>query len=793
MGLSMVEPVSTFPSTTSTCAQWLPNDHFSELQSGPNVRNVSKRTSRTRLSSLLYDSDQISFATTSAISLLGSRGFASFEDHWINDQIATTPVSVLEDTTIVVDASYYLQLFLANAPYQEPLLPALGGLTGIQCHIENDLDSWKAHKATPFFIFNGQAIAGTDEAWSLYFQSQANEAVSAFGANKGAYQVQNLYPLLQSILDRRGLYFKVAPVNAAAQIAYLNMIDSNQCSAIMGSQELLLYPIQDVIIRYIDWESRTFTAIQKKTIIKNLGVAEPMFIDAVLMTGTSFLPSFPPLKEPNITPRQPSTVQDAVNLLRTSEKSVTNACNSFNDILSKRDKTWLQKYRRARMSVEHFVYIDESGEIKVYNYDTLTKDHYEYLGYRLPEELYHYLDRGLISARLPSWISHGQIVVFPTLDGVSPPEYRRLVTDQLMDLRQLAIYLIFSRMNRGIQFKPINIKLWYDEQYSQKIHYRPKEEQAERTLKRAHTWDVKKDAVKQFFSSPKHGSVRFEVLALKNVDFAKSTIAPANTKIKNIASGDLVLSITLWRYLHLRGYVNDDHQLTPWGKALAESLEAIEPTVLKHPTVPGLYEAVLLAYELLRFDLLNTRNQHPELNGLPMTGSDDDKASLLLISRCTILLKLRHQANGYTGPLSKNFLCFRSLSSSVRESCRDLLEAIVASLFLWAQAERDREDYLHIGQSLPFSMDTDVALGIAVKTFLDDMHPNETAEVKAMKRAEFPNKFVPYATHFYEDLDIACDFFNALHAGVKTLKKELPDGDLSVWDKASAYLQLRRS
>lgn len=79
-------------------------------------------------------------------------------------------------------------------------MPALGGLTGIQFHIENDLDSWKANNTTPFFVFNGQsvvgsdeitiqrgmrAIAGTDEAWKLYFQSQANEAVTAFGSHKG--------------------------------------------------------------------------------------------------------------------------------------------------------------------------------------------------------------------------------------------------------------------------------------------------------------------------------------------------------------------------------------------------------------------------------------------------------------------------------------------------------------------------------------------------------------------------------------------------------------------------------
>ncbi|KAI8950803.1 nuclease-like protein [Xylaria longipes] len=731
--------------------------------------------------------------------------FDSSEDQWINEQIGTAVVSELEDTTIAVDASYYLQLFLANAPYQEPLLPALGGLTGIQTHIESDLDSWKANNTTPFFVFNGQsvvgsdeiaiqrgirAIAGTDEAWSLYFQSQANEAVSAFGSHKGAYLVQNLYPLLQGILNRRGIYFKVAPVDAAAQLAYLDMTNSTQASAIMGSQELLLYPIQDLVVRWIDWENGTFGCIQKKSIVKNLGVSETMFVDALLMTGTSFLPGFPPLKESSITPRQPSSVQDAVNLLRTSEKSVTTACNSFNDILSKRDPNWLQKYRRARMSVNHFIYIDETGEIKVHNHDTLTLDNWEYLGYRLPEELYHYLDRGLIGARLPSWLSHGQVVVFPTLDGVGPAEYRHLVTDQLMNMRQLAIFLVLPRMNRGIQFKPINVRVWYDDKYSHKIEYRPQDPQALKAIQQVHTWDVKKDIVKQHFPNAKHGSVLFEVTALRNAEFSKSTITRA--KIRNITSGDLILSITLWRYLHLRGYVNDSHQLTPWGEALAKSLEALEPTVTKHPKVPGLFEAVLLAYELLRLDLLNTRNQHPELNGLPMNGNNDDKASLLLISRSALLLKLRHQANGYTGPLSKNFLCFRSLSSSVREACRDLFEAIVASLFLYAQAEREREDYLHIGQSLPFLTDTDVALGIAVKTLLDDIGPDETAEQKAAKKADFPSKFVPFATNFYEDLDIACDFFNALHAGVKTLTNEMPSGDRTVWDKAAVYLQLRR-
>lgn len=105
-------------------------------------------------------------------------------------------MSELEDCAIAVDATYYLQLHLDVLPGNEPLLPALGGLTGIQGRIESELDQWKAHRITPFFIFDGQSIVGQDDttvkrgmanhvkselSWDLYFNGRADEAVTAFG------------------------------------------------------------------------------------------------------------------------------------------------------------------------------------------------------------------------------------------------------------------------------------------------------------------------------------------------------------------------------------------------------------------------------------------------------------------------------------------------------------------------------------------------------------------------------------------------------------------------------------
>lgn len=112
----------------------------------------------------------------------------------------THDLSEIEDCAIAIDATYYIQLFLDTPPFHEPLLPALGGLTGIQSHIEKDLDLFKAHRITPFFIFDGQVLVGeddvsakkgrqtiekTNEAWDLYFNGTAEKAVTTFGANIG--------------------------------------------------------------------------------------------------------------------------------------------------------------------------------------------------------------------------------------------------------------------------------------------------------------------------------------------------------------------------------------------------------------------------------------------------------------------------------------------------------------------------------------------------------------------------------------------------------------------------------
>ncbi|CAK7275274.1 hypothetical protein SEPCBS119000_006610 [Sporothrix epigloea] len=736
------------------------------------------------------------------------------DDPFVAQHVSIQDSAVLEDTVIAVDATYFIKQLLERSPSHEPLMCALAGLTGIYKHLENELDQWKAHKVTPFFIFEGIPVVGqdqvsiqaglsniqaTNEAWDLYFAGRALDAVAAFGATGSAFRVQQLFPLFQRLLRKRELDFLVTPYNASAQIAYFDMIDSDQCGGIMGSSELLLYPIYDSIIKKIDWSLNLIHVSSKRQLVRALGLNDSLFIDVLLMTGTSFLPGFPPLRDPSVTPRPPS-VADAANMLRAAEKNVASLCNSFSDLLQTQEPRWLDKFRKARMAVGHFIYIAESGEVCVHDFDHLTSDNHEYLGFQLPAELFHYLNRGLIGPRVLSWIAYCQVTVLPTLDGFDTSEYRTLVTQQLVPYYETALSLIATRINRGIKFREIQLKVWYDSEFSLKLKHRGEDNDA---VDRVAGWNVTTELIQKYFPkpsgndktsvSPSSGSIVFELKALSNNDFVADALkAP---KIRSIESGDTIVSLTIWKLLTLRGYFNPKTlELTKWGVALGKTFATLEPLLLKYPEVaPMLYSAALLAFDMIRLDLLHSRNQHPELQGLPVNGSAEDRDTVVLISRTATLLQLRQDTAGYTGPLSKSLLAFHTLTTTVADANRAIIDSLLALTFMSNQAERDRSDYWDIGHRLPYTESPDAALGIAVKTFLDESFEDTTPQDRAARKKAFPAKFVPHATHVFEDFEVAFGLVEAIYAGVQKLSdSEISSTSKAEWERAKKYLERRK-
>lgn len=457
--------------------------------------------------------------------------------------------------------------------------------------------------------------------------------------------------------------------------------------AIMGSPELLLYDIEFSIITKIDFNLGLFFVIVKSSLPQKLNVREDTLADALLMTGTSFLPAFPVLRDTDIIKQQPFTLTDAINIYRTAHKSMITLCDTWTEILQKQEPNWQDKYRKAKMAIKHNIHVEEHGTgaaVVVSNSDQLTHDHPEYIALNLPQELYHYLIHGDIGRRVMNWLSYLEMLVFPPLAGGDAEEYRRLVTHQLVHIQSQSIALYTSRLHRGFQHRDITMRFWFDN--STTVTIKPLTvEPAPEGL--ASTWRVNQTLFdsQKAITSTIPGSFSFAIMSLEDAEFAAAT-KKAVTAVQNLKSQSEILSNTMWRFLHLRGYINDEHRPTVWGEALITTFRLLNS--MDFDSINEIEEAAFLAFELLRLDQLNVHNRHQEWIGAPQQGSEQDKDHCMLIARCACFIKLRHKDKGYTGPLSKNLLAFHSIISAVREADRDLVESIVASMFMFAHADR---------------------------------------------------------------------------------------------------------
>ncbi|OBT59111.1 hypothetical protein VE04_01007 [Pseudogymnoascus sp. 24MN13] len=682
-------------------------------------------------------------------------------DSYLESQNLSQPIAEYRDAPIAVHASYYLQKFLDTPPSAEPLLSAIGGFPlAIRIHINADLDQWQKHGITPRFYFDGQATVGLEEvamkdakssmeksnaAWQPYYQNQPTEAVIAFGKT-GSVKANHLQRYFQQILIERGLTFEVAPYSACAQMAYVDSKDLDCAVGIMGPPELLLYNINESLITEIDFEKGLVYGLIKTQLLKKLNVNEETFIDSYLMTGTPSLQPFPALNDPAVVPKQPFTILDAVNMYRTAGKSIANLCETWSEALQKQDPNWQDKYQKCRMAIKHAVILSTNGTLEVMKFNELSGDHHEYIGLQLASEIYHYQSKALVGPRVLNSLGSLRMYVYPPLDGGESDEYRKLVTQQLVPIQEQTIALYASRLHRAFQHKNIEMKFWYDDKKTVKMSHQDVTPAPDR---QAATWRVDDETIQSLKDvKAQPGSIGFALKALEDENFRKATLkkdTPA--KPGSIVSTESVVANTLWRFLHLRGYINDEHKLTDWGSALATTVRAL-------PT-PNQEEAALLAFELLRHDILNARNRHDEWIGGPNMGNDEQNKLCLLIARCACLLKLRHKEIGFTGPLSKNLLAHHSIITAVRECDRDLIEAVAASMFISSHAERkNRTDWEKIGASLLFGEDISIAFGITVKTYLDEQHQgHSSAELKAREKSRYEKWPIAHAEDILGDLE----------------------------------------
>ncbi|KAI9796098.1 MAG: hypothetical protein M1833_006520 [Piccolia ochrophora] len=697
-------------------------------------------------------------------------------DDWAATRTQTYPLSVLKDLVVGIEAAYYLSKFL-NAGL-DPLLVATGGEPlASKKAIEEDLDKLMSFDVTPLFVFSGMDTvkkpgATGDLAETARFTAQARgwelckqhddtadpdrdfsrEVAEAF-RDSGPIKVERLFKFFQKILYDKGIDFIVAPYSAWAQLAYLEDSPKQYIDTIMGGSETFLFEV-DKVITNIDVKNAQFSWISKRMCQEELGkVSGDMFVDACMLSGTSFLPTFPPL-ENSTNERKTFTIRDTVNMMFTLGKSVTAVCTHYQDEARVQQLDYLDRYQRGRLAVKHHVVLTDDGKVEPLDVDHAPWDVHEFIGQRLPEELYFYLSKGIISPRVLNWLTSGEMTETPPLDNGESAEYRELIQKQLSELRTQALALLSQPLSRFYQRKDVTVHYWFDSGLEKALSHkdlvpRPRDIVAD--------WNVRQKALDE---------------QRKKTGFLSST--------------EEILANTLWRFLHLRGYVDDDHTLTPLGIALQAAMSTLDPA-------DHLEESIFLAVELLRLNALNAAHIFSDYVGAPVCGSEKDKFNCAFVSRVACLGHLRTKLNGFTGPLSHQLLAFHSIFSAVRDALRDLVEVVMVNLLLNADAGRDREDWVGLGLALPFATDYGCGLGIAVNMYLDeiDREPSPPpVNLRETIKIQDGEKWLPNSVDMPADLHKAFRLWDAVYQAVKTAGSGFEDG--ASWKEVDEWLKERR-
>lgn len=88
-------------------------------------------------------------------------------------------------------------------------------------------------------------------------------------------------------------------------------------------------------------------------------------------------------------------------------------------------------------------------------------DIHEFIGYRLPDEVYYYLSRGVITEPTLNTLLSGSVVEFSPLCNGETKEYRNFLTSDVMKMKAQTIALLKSHLHT-VYDRKISIVYWFD-------------------------------------------------------------------------------------------------------------------------------------------------------------------------------------------------------------------------------------------------------------------------------------------------------------------------------------------
>lgn len=287
------------------------------------------------------------------------------------------------------------------------------------------------------------------KAWEIYDQGQGNKAVEQFTA-VGIGPVQDRFRMMMKLLRENDVDFQVAPYASWPQLAYLEKND--YIDAIVGPTELFLWDVERIITD-IDLHNGKFTHVQKQRLRSETHLTPEQFIDAILLSGSQLCKPFPPLESAN-----PSgAFLEAVNMLK--------RFRTAGNVISARDhqQIYVDKFRKARAAIKHHVIMKDDGTVEQLDLSESPSDVHEFIGQRLPDELYFYLSRGIIGPQVLEMLTTGELIIPAPLDSSESETYKKFLTG-LDTMRTEALAMVTKPLVRYWSARDIKVYSWHDPQ-----------------------------------------------------------------------------------------------------------------------------------------------------------------------------------------------------------------------------------------------------------------------------------------------------------------------------------------
>ncbi|KAG2172313.1 hypothetical protein INT43_004855, partial [Umbelopsis isabellina] len=221
------------------------------------------------------------------------------------------------------------------------------------------------------------------------------------------------------------------------------------------------------------------------------------------------------------------------------------------------------------------------------------------------------------------------------------------------------------------------------------------------------------------------------------------------------------------------------HKPTHWGTAfIAAATESNQ-------------EALLSAFELIRFDIL-TSKEYSRSYDVPVQDKHlgDSAKHIRLISRTVSLVPMTFKHDvPFVGQMYRDVLVFNSFVKALNRSYRNLCEMLLLSLFLNDCVKRDRRDYAELSIRLPYVSDINAATGMVAKSYLE----NTLKEESASKAVETTEKMYSTAIDLKAGLANGFEFWDQVMKGIKVLKAAKSfESTCDMFLEADAWLQGRR-